>query len=458
MSNAITVEDSSRLENHSAQSAGGDQTNESQVSKSTGSFFELVRNYATVSDFLRMAGALAVAIAMGIFLLEGVEVVNDLYRFMTMLGLTAALTAAGFLMSMVLNEQRGSRVFLSLGLLSVPVNFTVFGALIYSMMPLDAMAINYPGFAHWQAASATDITIAMVSGLAVIAPVVWLGYSVLARSARTWLSLTLLLGSAILIVPVRQEIWAALLALGSTAFVWWQCQRNSKNSLALKTAEGRFAIALLFVAPIVVIVRSLFLYEVTGVLVFTLGGGFYLYMRQLLVGRSENNFYSAVLAILAGAAALIVSVATSDVLSHYLTGDWSMIFSAALLLLLALDIKTVAAQNTSVADKIALALLAVSTCTLVFVSLVSSSSIITIASAVVLVAAAVYGYLYKYSIVMAIAVIGTAAIAAMNAQEMWSTIVQTGWWGIAAAGAAAIVAGSLLDRAGTVVEVKNQMS
>lgn len=456
MSNAITIDNAAIVEEHTVPVAGTEVSTEvrteSAVSSSAGAFFKLVRNYATLSDVLRMGGALAVAIAMGIFLLEGVEVVNDLYRFLTMLGLTAALTAAGFMMSMVLKEQRGSRVFISLGLLSVPVNFTVFGALIYSVMPLDAMSISYPEFALWQAATATDITMALICGVAVIAPLVWLGYSVLARSARVWLSVTLLLSSAVLIIPVRQELWAALLALGSTAFIWWQCQSNAKNALVLKTAEGRFAIALLFVAPIVVIVRSLFLYEVGGVLVLTLSAGFYFYMRQLMVSRSERSVYSTVLTMLAGTASLIASVSASDMLGHYMASEWSMIFSAALLLLLALDIKTVSAGKGA-ANKVAVALLSVAACTLVFVSLLSSSSIITVASVVVLVAAAVYGYLYKYNIVMAIAGVGTCVVAAMNAQEMWSTVAQTGWWGIAAAGASAIVAGSLLDRAGTVVQV-----
>lgn len=458
MNNSIAMENSNGIEDQKAASVGtdsGDISQKSKTEKSSDSFFQLVRRYATVSDVLRLSGALAVAIAMAIFLLEGVEVVNDLQRFLTMLGLTAALAAAGFMMSVLLKEQRGSRVFISLGLLSVPVNFTVFGALIYSVMPLDAMSVSYPEFAHWQAASATDITIALFGGLAVLLPVVWLGFSVLARSARTWLSLTLLLSSVVLVVPVRQELGAALLAMASTALVWWQCQRYSKNSLALKTAEGRFAIALLYLAPIVVIVRSLFLYEVSGVLVLTLAGGFYLTMRQLMVQRSESNFYSATLSLLAAIAALFVSISAGDVLSHYLFNDWSMICSAAILLLITLDLKTVS-PSQGFASKLSVALLSVATAILVFVSLTSPSSLVTVACTVVLVAAAVYGYLYKFNIVMAITAIGTAGIAVMNAQEMWSTISQTGWWGIAAGGAAAIITGSILDRAGTVVEVKKQ--
>ena len=94
---------------------------QSTVSDASPGFFEIVRRYASLSDLLRLSGAVTVAIAMGLFLLDGIEVVNDLQRFLTMLGLTGALTAAGLAMSVFLKEQRGSRVFISLALLSVPV-------------------------------------------------------------------------------------------------------------------------------------------------------------------------------------------------------------------------------------------------------------------------------------------------------------------------------------------------
>ena len=456
MSNSVVVDNTVAIETSQDHPPVSGTTREANASEPS-SFFQLVRKYATVSDVLRMGGALAVAIAMGIFLLEGVEVVNDLYRFLTMLGLTAALTAAGFLMSMLLKEQRGSRVFISLGLLSIPVNFTVFGALIYSVMPLDTMAINYPEFAHWQAASATDITVALISGLAVLAPVVWLGFSVLARSARGWLSMTLLLSCAVLIIPVRHEIWAALLALTSTAVVLWQCQKYSKDSLALKTPEGRFAVALLFVAPVVVAVRSLFLYEVSGVLVLTLGSGIYLTMRQLMVQKTEASAYSALLTILAGIATLVVGISGSEVIRHYVSNDLALIGGSIAILLLALDIKTVSPSQQA-ANRVGVTLVTVATSAIVLLSLSSTTSVITLAGVVVLVAVAVYGYLYKHTVIVTIACLGAAAIAILNAEEMWLAVVQTGWWGIAAAGALAIVSGSILDRAGTVVEVKRKVA
>jgi len=150
---------------------------EPQLSAEPGSsVFSIVRKYASLADLLRLSGAIAVAVAMGLFLVDGVKELNDIYRFLSMLAFTAVLTLAGFAMSVLLKEQRGSRVFLGLSLLAIPVNFAVFGAMVYSLLPLDGMLQNYPSVAHWQVAGWNDLAIALVAGIAVLLPVVWVGF------------------------------------------------------------------------------------------------------------------------------------------------------------------------------------------------------------------------------------------------------------------------------------------
>ncbi len=417
-------------------------------------FFRMIRYYATLSDCLRLAGALAVALAMGIFLLDGVAVVNDLQRFLTMLGLTAALTGAGLVMSLLVKEQRGSRVFISLGLLSVPVNFTVFGALVYSVMPLDGTNIVYPKFAHWQAASVADITIAIVSGVAVLLPVVWLGYSVLARSARGWLSASLLLGSLVLVVPVRAEFWSAILALGATAMLWWQSQKFSKDALVFKTIEGKIATGLLFIAPAIVVLRSVYLYNVCSMMGLILGAGFYVVLRQHVKSRSSTGFYSGFLTFVAALVALVTSVSAVDAISKFWLTDLAVITGVALLLLAAVDLNRVSPAK-SAANKISITLIALAVIALLVVSLFSSSFFILLASTALLAAVVFYGYVAGFNSVTTMGSFGIVAMTIMNAEALWLSVAQTGWWGIATAGASAIVAGSMLDRAGTVVEAKS---
>ena len=82
--------------------------------KKSGSMLEMVRKYASLSDLLRYAGVVFVAVAMAMFLIDGSAHFTDLQRFLTMLGFTGALTAGGFTMSILLKEQRGSRAFICL--------------------------------------------------------------------------------------------------------------------------------------------------------------------------------------------------------------------------------------------------------------------------------------------------------------------------------------------------------
>lgn len=436
------------------------QTEEGQdAAKSTG-LFEIVRTYASLSDLLRLSGAIAVAVAMGLFLLDGIEVVNDLQRFLTMLGLTGALTAAGLAMSMLLKEQRGSRVFISLALLSVPVNFTVFGALLYSIMPMDAMALNYPNYAHWQVGSMADLGLGLLAGMAVLGPVIWLGYSVLARASRYWLSIALLASSAILVVPVRGELLSAGLAIGATVLLWLYCRRNSADSLVFKTLEGKLSVALLFVAPVIVAVRSLFFYDVDGVLVLTLSVGFFVYCRQLMGGLPKHWLLSATLTLLTAAAIIGVCLASANLAVNFIPDTWVMFATSLGLLLLTNDMLRVS-HSPALAGVIGLLFAGVAILGLVATTVFGSGMTLWVALA--LAAIIGYGSWAKQYALVGIGAIGLLALISLNAAEllfhaqvMWLTVLKTGWWGIAAAGALAIVAGSMVDRIGTVVRVKRQ--
>ncbi len=420
--------------------------------RSASGMFQLFRKYASVSDLLRYAGAVSVAVAMGLFLIDGAAQFTDLQRFLTMLGFTAALTAAGFVMSLLVKEQRGSRAFMMLSLLSVPVNFTVFGALLYSFMPLDGLAQNYPGFALWEASS-TDVVTAMAAGLAVLVPVVWMSTTVLARTARNWLTASLLVSSAVLVIPVRQEIIIAVLAVLSACALWWFVRRNSKDSLALKTIEGKFAVALLFVPPIVLIARGLFLYEASGVLVLMLSAGAYLILRQMLVAQKQPGFLAVCGTLLATLVALVASTAATDVINQLIRDDLAVVFGIGGFLVLNHDLVKVS-PNESFAKTVGIVAATLSVCALVALSLLNGDAMVTAMCIATLAAMTTYGFMRSYLSLSVIAMCGIAAISMMHIESMWALAMQTGWWGIASAGAIAIVAGSLIDRAGTVVVEK----
>ena len=414
--------------------------------------FQLFRKYASFSDLLRFSGVVSVAVAMGMFLIDGAEKFNDLQRFLTMLGFTGALTAAGFILSLLIKEQRGSRVFLGLSLLSVPVNFAVFGAMLYSFIPLDGMVQNYSGFALWQVSS-TEMITALAAGLAVLVPVIWMSYTVLARTARNWLTTCLLLSSAVLVIPVRHEIFVAALAVLTASAMWWFVRKNSKESLALKTVEGKFSAALLFVSPAILIGRGLFLYNASSVLVFMLSAGAYLVLRQLLVSQKQAGFLTATGTIFTAMVALVVSAAGVDLINTMLHDSLATVIGIVGFLVLNHDLTKVS-PSTRTANTASMVSVILSVCALVTLPMLDGGSMLTAMSLSTLIAIAVYGYRKDRLPITTIATLGVVVISILHVQLLWATAMQTGWWGIAGLGVLAIVSGSLLDRAGTVVAKK----
>jgi len=420
-------------------------------------FLAIVRKYASVADLLHVFGALAVATAMGLFLIDGLKLNNDLYRFLTLLGFTAALTGAGVLMSRLLNEQRGSRIFIALGLLAVPACFAVFGALIYSVLPLDASINHYPAFAKWTFANIAEIPLAIVAGIFTLTAVTWVGFSVLARVERNWLTITLLASSAFLIIPLRHELSSALIATGALAVTAGMVKKYASKTLALKTAEGKFAICVLFIPAGIIAVRSLLLHQVSGVMLLAFSLPFYIFVRQLLSQRDDANFYTAALNLLAAILSLCITLSLGDTLVHYIDTSWSIIIASTTLLFLAHDIRKVA-SNRKLAMGVSTIQTLLAVAFLLLVTAFESSGTVAIACSVILLSLCLYCYALRFHAMAALSLVAIIGIAVLKLDQLGAMLQFTGWWGVAALGATTIIAGSLLDRKSTSVQVSIERS
>ena len=109
-----------------------------------------IRNFATLSEALRMLGAAVLVASMSVFLLKGWDTGNDVGQYLLLLAQTGLLAAAGFAMSHGLRETRGARVFFGLALISICANFTILGAMVFSVLHWDIGLIEYPAYALWQ--------------------------------------------------------------------------------------------------------------------------------------------------------------------------------------------------------------------------------------------------------------------------------------------------------------------
>lgn len=217
---------------------------------------------------LRTLGAAALIFAMYSFLAKGWQNGNDNFRYLLLLSHTGILAAIGIVSSHYLKESKGARLFLILALVSVPVNFAILGAFIYSQTTL-LTATNtaaYPGYVTWSVDSLNAALLTGAGSLLVLVPVVLLGFSVLARRLSTQLSFIFLLNNAALLLPMRDPEIIGLLVLVLTLTVIVATRKLAHNQTDVKTSEGMIALSLQLLPLSVLAVRNLWLYSPDAIL------------------------------------------------------------------------------------------------------------------------------------------------------------------------------------------------
>jgi len=165
-----------------------------------------MQSFSSISNLMRLLGALALVAGMSVFLLQGWGPGDDSSRFLMMLAQTILMTVSGFSLHFFLKENKGARLFFGLSLVSVAANLTVLGALIYSVIPFDSSLFgssssNLPSYATWVAADASTLLLSLGIGLIVLVPVTLFGFQLLARgNSKVFSVLYLGLGTLLLIL------------------------------------------------------------------------------------------------------------------------------------------------------------------------------------------------------------------------------------------------------------------
>lgn len=223
-------------------------------------------DFSVLPRLLRALGGATLIASISIFLLQGWEDGNDIFRYLLLLGHSVALTAIGFASGHFLKESKGARLLVTLALASVPANFAILGAFVFSQW--SAGAISLPQFVVWQVDSWAAALTTLGAALVFLLPMTVVGFMVLARKSALPLSTMFLAGNAMLLVPARDPISTALMMLVLAAITLWSNSRISNGDPTLRTWEG-FVARLLQFAPVGVIFgRTAWLYS-GDVFVFT---------------------------------------------------------------------------------------------------------------------------------------------------------------------------------------------
>ncbi len=235
----------------------------------------------SLSSMLRIFGACAVIASLSLFLIEGWTDGNDLSRYLKLLAQTGLITSAGLFLSFIVKEVKGARMFFGLGLIAAVANFTILGALTYSIFPLDSAQGDYHSMLKWQAISLGEFLPLAIGAIVFLSFLTRFSFSIFARSAAGKLSLAFLLLNALLLVPAREAIYVSVLA-GVALLVATQMTLGIiKRKELLLTAEAKFALACLFVPGLIIVCRALGLYAMDELVLLTVSALAYYALRTI---------------------------------------------------------------------------------------------------------------------------------------------------------------------------------
>ena len=410
-------------------------------------------SYVTLSNLLRVLGAGVLVASVSIFLLKGWSTGNDIQRYLMLLAHTVLLGVTGLGIGHWVRESKGARLFLALALVSAVVNFAVLGGLIYSQLQWDGWLSLYPGFANWQAGTPAAAFITAVSALLLLAPVAWIAFLSLARRSALPLTLLFLASGSLLLIPVRQAEPIAALLLVSAVVLFSQVTRLRRRDTTLATAEGRFARWIVF-APVVMLAgRGMYLYSADAVLFTVIWATAFMGLRQFSMdpGISDRTavFLNRVSVLPAVTTAAGVTTIAAD--ANWLADPVYIPMFAVTASALFLDISLRSVSGGSGYRR--LASLTVSLAMLanlwLFPSLLTAAVCLVSGLAI-----AIYGYSAQQRIVFGAGLFTLIAGVIHQCHTVFFWFDWSNWVVLALIGIIAIIAGSVLERHGTVLRAR----
>ena len=413
--------------------------------------FDSLNKFINLSRLLRISGAMAVIASMSVFLMQDWSIGSDLNRFYLMLMQTLLLAVGGFGLSFLMQENKGGRVFFGLSLVSITANFTILSALLFSQVQWFGSISEYPEFLTWTSTSLASLAIAGVLALIVMLPISWFSYMVFSRSMAKQLLFLFVSSNFLLLLPVRDSLMVGLVVLTAVMVPLWFLRKKMFNETSLKTAEGMFAVATVFMPALIMLVRSFWLYQVDELLLVMLGSILFLMLRIFSAPLNDKSVLRNILNW--------SSIATAGFVAHYagtaslavIPDSYELTVAGLVFALLTLDVAKRAGKYRALFSAFAvLALLASNLLVLLITGGAASAVLLLLAG----IAVVILGQAEK-SRGMLIAGLVSSFIALTH--QVYNTLMYidfTNWATLAVIGVTAIVIASLLERHGIVLKHK----
>lgn len=443
--------DEIQLDNEVSQNSVQPINEAEDLEASNKNVFDSLNKFINVSRLLRISGAMAVIASMSAFLMQDWSLGSDLNRFYLMLLQTLLLASGGFALSFLMKENKGGRVFFGLSLISITANFAILGALIFSQVQWFGSISEYPEFLTWTTTNLASVGIAGICALVAMVPIAWFSYMVFSRKHAKQLLLLFVLSNLLLLLPVRASLMVGLLVLVAVMIPLWYLRKKMFSETSLKTPEGMFAVATVFMPALIMLVRSFWLYQVDELLLVMLGAIVFLMLCIFSTPLENNSIIRHILNWVSVATAGFIAFNAGIASLELIPNGYEFSVMGVVFALLSFDVAKRAGVLHSLFSAFAVCALLLSNYVVLFINNGAASAVLLLLAGIIVV---MIGQAGKSRNTL-LAGLVSAFIAFSH--QMYNTLIHidfTNWATLAVIGVSAIVIASLLERHGVVLKHK----
>ena len=286
------------------------------------------RQLPELTQLLRWGGGVLLISAVLTFMYQGIYSFTPITRHWIMLAICAVLGLFGVTTGSGLKDDKGARVFFAFSAFTFPVLASQIGAMLFSLFGKAPLGMPQPLiFSFQNSAMVFGITIMT---LAVVIPLSYLAFRILARSQANWLTGVFTIANLFILIPVREGILAGAIIITAMLGIYLIDNTRLRNDYRLENFEGRVARAMMF-SPILVMFGRTHFYHMDPIfngLIVILAGAFFAFDW----GRSLEKNRLRTLSQLSGLAGMTSGwlIFLSPTIKTFLSGE---VMAAYLILL-----------------------------------------------------------------------------------------------------------------------------
>ena len=244
-----------------------------------------------------------------------------------------------------------------------------------------------------------------------------------------------------------------MIALAGVAYALFVVSTLTQKDIALKTGEGKFALASLFIPLGIVLFRSMYFYQVDSLMLAMVGMVLFLAARQVSQFPDRNAKLAVFLELLSWPLAMMVALALVDALGPAIANGLEATVFAVTYTALALDVirrtdSRVLAAAIGVSISIAVAI------SFTLNVVLTPNAVSALSGSAAGVALLLWGASGRKLLPMLAGLLTLGGAALFGFDAIVQLNITSSWIDLAIFGASAIALGSILDRHGVTIKLR----